>query len=322
MSASERAPVRALTLDHLVIAVRDLGAASTSYQRLLGRAPSWRGRHPTYGTANVLFRLNNCYIELLAPVAAGGAEPALSAAEGPWRRALNERLERTGEGLYAIALGTDDIDATVAGTRERGLDVDGPAEGEGVDELRPSAGLGTGSARRQWRNARIAPASTRGVRAFFIEHRSPPEALPVAPPLTEDGAAVEGVDHTVIASSDLAGSLALWHEALGIELRLSVDRPGGRTLCFLRFADGSGGYGSILELAGEAEPAQRGDRDLLWGVSYRVGNVERAVARLRAGGVTVSDPRAGNAPGTIVADLKPGFSHDVRTLIIERGGRS
>jgi len=29
-------------LDHIVIAVRDLGAALGAYETLLGRAPSWR----------------------------------------------------------------------------------------------------------------------------------------------------------------------------------------------------------------------------------------------------------------------------------------
>jgi catechol 2,3-dioxygenase-like lactoylglutathione lyase family enzyme len=297
----------ALTLDHLVIAVRDLDAASANYRRLLGRAPSWRGRHPTYGTANVLFRLNNCYIELLAPAPD-------DATDSPWLRALREHLDRAGEGLYAIALGTDDIERTVAAARQHGLEVDEPAAGDGVDEL-------TGT-RRAWRNARVAPASTRGVRAFFIQHDSLPDALPVARPVADDGSAVEGVDHTVVASSDLAATLALWHDALGIELRLSVDRPGGRTLHFLRFAEGAEGYGSILELAGEAQTTNAGDRDAPWGVSYRVGDVDRAVARLRGEGVTISDVRQGNAPGTRVADLKPGFSHDVRTLVIERGGRA
>jgi catechol 2,3-dioxygenase-like lactoylglutathione lyase family enzyme len=297
--------MRALTLDHLVVAVRDLTAASASYQRLLGRGPSWRGSHPSYGTANVLYRLNNCYIELLAPAAEG---------DSLWRQALQGQLEREGEGLYALALGTDDIDATVTAARERGLDVDDPASGEGVDEQ-------TG-ARREWRNARIAPAATRSIRAFFIQHVSPPDALRIAAPVDEDGAFAEGVDHTVIASPDLPAALTLWHETLGIELRLSVDRPGGRMLHFLRFAEGVDGYGSILELAGDATTSHGGARDLLYGVSYRVGNVDRAVARLREESITVSDTRPGNAPGTRVADLKPGFSHDVRTLLIERGGRS
>ena len=297
----------ALTLDHLVVAVRDLEAAAESYVRLLGRAPSWRGRHPQYGTANVLFRLDNGYLELLAPTDDG--------ADGsPWLRALRDQLDTAGEGLYAIALGTEEIDSAVACARERGLEVLDPADGDGVD-------LDSG-ARREWRNARISPATTRGVGAFLIEHRSPADALPVARPSAENGI-VLGFDHIVIASSDLAACLAVWQKALGLDRRLTVDGPNGRQLHFLRLGE------SILELAGEGEPERPGpdgppsggDRDLLWGVAYRVDSVAQTVARLRADGIGVSDRRPGNAPGTVVADLKPGFSHDVQTLFIEKEAR-
>jgi catechol 2,3-dioxygenase-like lactoylglutathione lyase family enzyme len=54
-------------LDHVVIAVNDLDAAAATYGRLLGREPSWAGRHPEMGTANRLFRLDDVYVELLAP---------------------------------------------------------------------------------------------------------------------------------------------------------------------------------------------------------------------------------------------------------------
>ena len=293
-----------LTLDHLVIAVRDVEAASANYRRLLGRAPSWRGRHPQYGTANVLFRLENCYVELLAPDAEG--------ADSPWRQSLERHLATAGEGLYAIALGTDDIAVAVSLARSHGLAVLDPADGEGVD-------LDSG-ARREWTNARMPEEATRGLRAFLIQHRSPADALPEARPLAEDGAAVAAVDHVVVGSSHLAASLRLWHEALGLDLRLTLDRPGGRRLCFLRLGD------AILELAGEGPalieteraPERPGERDLLWGAAYRVGDVARTVERLRGEGVEVSDPRPGNAPGTTVADLKPGFSHEVRTLLIEK----
>jgi catechol 2,3-dioxygenase-like lactoylglutathione lyase family enzyme len=286
-----------LTLDHLLIAVRDLGAASASYRRLLGRAPSWRGRHPTYGTANVLFRLDNCYVELLAPSA--DAE-----SDSPWLRTLRDHLDARGEGLYGIAIGTDDIDATVSAVRARGLEVSDPADGDGVD-------LNTG-ARRAWRNARIPTEATRGVRAFFIEHCSPADALSVAAPEAEEGAFVTGIDHTVVASSDLTDCLRLWQERVGLDLRRTLDSREGRRLHFLRLGD------SILELAGAAEPANPSEVDTLWGLAYNVGDVARTVERLRSDGVDVSDPRAGNAPGTIVADLKPGFSHDVRTLLIQK----
>ena len=80
----------ALTLDHIVFAVRDLEQATESYRRVLGREPSWRGNHPSYGTANALFRLDNSYVELLAPAGEAGAD-------SPWLRALRERLDGAGE---------------------------------------------------------------------------------------------------------------------------------------------------------------------------------------------------------------------------------
>ncbi len=286
-----------LVLDHLVIAVRDLDAATDNYRLLLGRKPSWKGRHPQYGTANVLFRFDDGYLELLAP------EP--ESATGPdWARSLRSRLDAAGEGVYALALGTDDIDADVARLRGHGLRVADPAPGTGVDEV--------SGARREWRNARIDTASTRGCYTFIIQHASPPSALPEAEPTGEAGAIVTGFDHTVIGSSNLPETLRLWDEAFDLDLRASVERPGGRTLHFLRMG------GSILELAGESAPDSPGDRDAYWGVAYRVGSVAKTVARLRAEGVSVSDPRTGNAPGTEVADLKRGFSHDVRTLFIQK----
>lgn len=290
----------ALALDHLVIAVRDLAAAEENYTRLLGRKPSWRGKHPTYGTANVLYRLDNSYMELLA----------LGEGDSPWATALRNHLDRHGEGLYAIALGTHDIDATVAAARANGLDVQDAAAGNGVDE--------TTGARREWRNARIDPAATRGVRAFFIQHLSPPDVLPMSEPVAAGGAIVTGVDHTVIISSDLAATLALWTSAIGLELRRTVDFSSDRRLHFLRLGH------SILELAGASERTgaasdkRPATSDLLWGVSYRVDSAAAQVERLRAAGVDVSDARTGRAGATVVADLKPGFSHDVRTLFIEK----
>ena len=318
---------RALTLDHLVIAVRDLPLAERNYTRLLGREPSWRGSHPTYGTSNVLYRLDNTYIELLSPAegAGGGRDPRpVTHDPGPasgWAIALRNHLDRAGEGLYAIALGTDDIDAAVARARERGLTVADPAAGDGVDQ--------TTGARRAWRNARIDPKTTRGVVAFFIQHSSPPDALPFAPPAAGRGL-VTGVDHTVVVSPALDAALALWRDALGLDLRRTVDWSPERRLHFLRLGD------TILELAGRPETTAEGGGeaatrdpspatpragwggDALWGVSYRVDDLAAHVARLRAAGIEVSDARTGRADRTLVADLKPGFSHDVRTLFLQK----
>ncbi|MHB8514222.1 MAG: VOC family protein, partial [Dehalococcoidia bacterium] len=154
-----------LRLDHLVIAVRDLDAATADYRALLGREPSWRGSHLSYGTRNTLFRIDNTYVELLA--LGGGKRDAR------WAGELARFLDDHGEGLYAVALGVDDVEVTTREMRRRGLDVLDPADGSGTDEA-------TG-ARRAWRNAQVRVTSTHGVRVFFIQHYSPAEALPPAP---------------------------------------------------------------------------------------------------------------------------------------------
>jgi catechol 2,3-dioxygenase-like lactoylglutathione lyase family enzyme len=282
-----------LTLDHLVIAVRNLDAASAAYQLLLGRSPSWRGEHPGRGTANVLFRLDNCYLELI-----GLSDQPLEA-ESVFLDRLRERLEAS-EGLFAVAMGTDDLDATVASVRARGIDAHDPVDGEGADA--------ESGAHRQWRTADLPADQTRGVPLFFIQHRW--GELPQAAPAAESGAYVAAVDHTVVASPDVDAALLLWRDQLGLELRLSRDFPGGRRIHFLRLGE------SILELVGSTGVPAEGN-DALWGVAFRVGDIDKTVDRLRLEGVNVSDVRDGAAPNTRVADLKPGYSCDVRVLFIQ-----
>src|SRR4051812_14036322 len=105
-----------LTLDHVVIAVEDLQHATHDYTALLGRQPSWRGEHPTYGTQNTLFRVDNVYIELLGLASSKTKDKR-------WAAALSRFLEQRGEGLYALALGTSDIERTVRDVRGRGIEV-------------------------------------------------------------------------------------------------------------------------------------------------------------------------------------------------------
>jgi catechol 2,3-dioxygenase-like lactoylglutathione lyase family enzyme len=285
----------ALALDHLVIAVRNLDAASAAYQLLLGRSPSWRGEHPGRGTANVLFRLDNCYLELLA------LSDAPAEGESPFRDALQLRLASAGEGLFAVAIGADDLDATVAEVRARRIDAHDPVDGEGSDA--------ESGAHRQWRNAHIPLDQSRGVPLFFIQHRW--GELPEAALAAESGAYVAAVDHTVVASPDVDAALVLWRDKLGLDLRLSRDFPGGRRIHFLRLGE------SILELVGSTGVPAEG-HDALWGVAFRVGDIDKTVDRLRLEGVNVSDVRDGAAPGTRVADLKPGYSCDVRVLFIQK----
>ena len=46
------------TLDHLIIAVKDLDAAEENYTKIFGQPPVWRGEHKELGTSNSLFNFN------------------------------------------------------------------------------------------------------------------------------------------------------------------------------------------------------------------------------------------------------------------------
>lgn len=261
-------------VDHLVIAVDDLQGATDDYALLLGREPSWRGAHPLTGTTNTLFRLDNTYVELLAGVGAGS------------------------EGLIAMSLGTDDIEASRDALS--GL-ASPPVEGTGKD-VRTSA-------MRRWKTATCDPSQTRGVAMFLIEHLSPPDALPPALPAAD--APVVAVDHVVVMTSDADAAIALYRDRLGFDLRLdrSFDDLGAR-LCFFRVGD------LILEVAQHGRTTSEG-LDRLWGISYRVPDIEAAHARCRQAGITVSDVRIGRRPGTKVFTVKS-HTHEVATLFLAK----
>lgn len=195
------------TLDHVIIGVEDLRASAHALSAVLGRKPSWRGRHPAYGTANVLFRLDSSYLELLAPDPDATSDTARSAGSGQaWTGSLGRFLRGRGGGLFSIALQTADMAATAARAKAKGLPVEDPLAGSGVD-------LDSG-ATREWVNARIPPESTRGTRCFFIEHKSPPDALPVAP-IDEPGAVLDNIAVS-ITSQDPDGARRMWRDLFGL----------------------------------------------------------------------------------------------------------
>ncbi len=294
-----------LTLDHVVIGVRDLDSATDDYRALLGREPSWRGSHASYGTRNTLFRIDNTYVELLA---LGNWK----AKDGRFAGELTRFLDK-GEGLYALALGTPDVKAMLKDVRALGLEVQDAADGAGDDEL-------TGG-RREWRNAMVPVKASHGVRIFFIEQRSPGDALPPAP-LTEDAAAgahVKRMDHAVVLSADMETSKSFWGHTLGVRMALDRTFPDRNTrILFFRLGD------ITIEISGGAQQTEEGINkpDRLWGMAWGVDDLDAMCARLRGEGIDVSEPRRGIKPGTRVASVKGEHTHGVATLLIEHSAES
>ena len=284
-------------LDHVIVLVRDVEAAAPVTARLLGRTPSWRGEHPGQGTANALFRLENTCLELLAP-----------SGPGPVGDLLRARLAEAGEGPLGFALATPDADACCAALRARGLAAADPAPGIGRDE--PSG------AWRRWRTVMLPADAARGILVFAIEHVTPPELLPPAQPLAAPAAAVSGIDHLVVRSDAPEAAIAFYRDRLG--LRLALDRTfevWGARLLFFRVG------GVTIEVAVPAKPPDEPTpRDSFWGVSWRVPDADTARARLREGGIDVSEVRAGRKPGTRVCTVRAP-THGVATLLIEPAPR-
>ncbi len=123
--------------------------------------------------------------------------------------------------------------------------------------------------------------------------------------------AVDAIDHVVIQSPDLDRARALWRDRLGLRLALEREFP-ARGLRILFFRSG----GVTLEFVGTLVPPQDVSApDRLYGIAYRVTDLEACRRRLLNGGVDVSAVRPGHKPGTSVATVRSG-SADVPTLLV------
>jgi methylmalonyl-CoA/ethylmalonyl-CoA epimerase len=210
-----------------------------------------------------------------------------------------------------LALGTADLKSAVRDLHDNGMEIVDPADGEGVD-------LVTG-ARRAWRNALAAPKTANGVQLLFIEHKSPADALPVAPITAADGAAaptgfVQRMDHAVVLSADMEAARRVWGDVIGARLALDRTFPDRNTrILFFRLAD------ITIEISGGAAQSKEGigKPDRIWGIAWGVDSIEAACTRLAAAGIETSGPRPGIKPGTIIATVKGPQTHGVATLLIE-----
>ena len=273
-------------IDHIIMAVDNLDAASRDYAVMLGRAPSWHGTHPDYGSANTLFRLDNCYLELLAAQGEGWAADMVTQA-----------IAKQGEGLCGLVFGTDDADGFLQNARANGLEASDPQAGHGVDTA--------SGATRTWRNMYWDAAAARGIQSFCIQHDDV-DALPMAAP-NSDGFA-SAVDHVVVQTKSAAAAKQFYGTQLGIRLALEQDVPqwGGTQLFFRANSM------SVEVLATE----KAGEEDSLWGLALKTEDIDAMQARLAKAGVDVSEVREGRKPGTRVCTVK---SHcaNVATLLIE-----
>jgi catechol 2,3-dioxygenase-like lactoylglutathione lyase family enzyme len=272
-------------LDHVVIVTADIEAGSSAYQTLLGRAPSWRYKGD--GIARALFTLDNMTVEMVALDGEG---------EGVSR--IRAVLDEQGEGLASLCFRTNDIAKMHRRLDRLTLKPEPVAEVEARDEA-----SGT---KLSWKRTRAATDATHGVRLFFVELASerPRSAATAEAPISS-------MDHVVVATPDPERAAALYGARLGLDMALDRSHPDWGRLMFFRCGD------LIVEVAHRPGKETTSGPDRLYGISWRVADLDATRARMAASGIDVSEIRIGRRPGTRVMTVKSGTC-GVPTLLIEK----
>jgi catechol 2,3-dioxygenase-like lactoylglutathione lyase family enzyme len=276
-------------LDHIVVLIEDLKAGAKAYELLLGCAPSWRSQND--GAETVLFTLDNMTLELMAP-----------AGSSPTAERIRSVIKTWGEGLASICFRVGDIAKMHRRLDRVALKPDPVAEVESRDS-------GSGATLR-WKRTRVATELTRGVRMFFLElAQERPRSAAVA------AASVLALDHVVVSTEDPERAAALYGARLGLDMALDRSHQEWGQLMFFRCGD------LIVEVVRRPVAGADQTHDRLWGLSWRVADIDATRARLAAAGIDASEVRNGRKPGTRVLSVRNGAC-GIHTLLLERTARS
>jgi len=115
-----------LGIDHLVIAVHDVEAATAALETGVGLAFTGGGRHEAMGTRNRLAFLGDTYLELIGVF---DRELVVSSTSFAVGNASLAHLESGREGLVTFALATDALAAEVAMLQAAGSPIGTPVQG-------------------------------------------------------------------------------------------------------------------------------------------------------------------------------------------------
>ena len=276
-------------LDHIVVLLGDIKAGAAAYETLLGRAPSWR--NSSDGAERVLFTLDNMTLELMAPSGTSVAADRIRTVIKIW-----------GEGLASICFATTDIARMHRRLERVALKPEPIAEVESRDSA--------SGATLHWKRTRASTELTRGVRLFFLElaGERPHSAATADSP-------IQGLDHVVVSTEDPERAAALYGARLGLDMALDRTHQEWGQLMFFRCGD------LIVELVRRPVAGADQAHDKLWGLTWRVADIDAARERLIAAGVEATEARVGRKPGTRVMSLRSGTC-GIHTLLLERTAKA
>jgi len=131
-------------IDHIGVAVEDLGAALELYRDRFAMREQHRETVEEFGVEAILLEVGESHVELLRPLSDDAGVARFLARHGP--------------GMHHVAYGTDDIDATLERVRSAGIRL--------LDE-EPRRGI------RESRVAFLHPKATGGVLTELVEAAHP-----------------------------------------------------------------------------------------------------------------------------------------------------
>lgn len=121
---------------------------------------------------------------------------------------------------------------------------------------------------------------------------------------------IAGLDHVVVRTGDPERAVALYGGRLGLDLRLDRTNPDrGNRLLFFVCGD------LVVEVSHDTRKGITAEPDSIRGMAWRAADIDKAHARMADAGVTLSEVRTGNRPGTRVFTVKS-HTAGVPTLII------
>ena len=274
------------TLDHIILAVENLNEAEKNYKKIFGIDPVWRGEHRELGTANVIFNLENTYLELLS---ANG--------DGLGAALVNHYLEKDGEGLIGIVFGTNHLNEAAKSIKDKGFSIGDITEGEGTNSDE--------SEKRKWKNLFLPPELTRGLFSFIIQHTD--GNLPSSKHVIQS--AVNKLDHIVINTNDADGFIEIYKNVFGLRLALDkIIEAWNRRMLFFRFNK------TTIEVIEENDDKEPSDK--LWGLAWAVEDLQETYARLTKEGLELTEVKPGIKDKTLVSTIRS-HTHGVPTLIIQ-----
>lgn len=276
-------------LDHVLIVCPSIDDGETAYTTLLGREPDWRSQDPG-GAASVIWQLENTALEIMAPT--GG---------GPLARRLHVMLDQDGPGLKTLVFASNDLAEDRIALDRRGLKPDEITASESTD---PRASIP-----RTWGRMRLDDAHTHGVRMFVLARKSP-DPVSYKP---ASGDTVARLDHVVINTANPDRAAALYGARLGLRLALDRSNPDwDMRLMFFRTG------GLTIELAHKLSGGVGNQPDKLWGLSWKVPDLEAAHNRLLDRDIAVTSIRAGRRTGTKVFSVRDS-TLGIPTLFLSEG---